>query len=560
MSGRPPSKPNSLAQFKAAQLRQSILQAAVQGKLVPQNLHDEPAFVLLERIRAEKALSIKEGKIKKEKPLPLITEDEIPYDLPEGWVWCRLGEVCSKIGSGSTPRGGKNAYLPSGIPFLRSQNIWNDGLSLSHVAFISVEMHDKMSATAVFPKDILLNITGGSLGRCTLVSDSFVQANVSQHVTIIRLCECALRRFIHYLLLSPYCQEMIWSRQIGMAREGLSKKVLELFEVPLPPLAEQQRIVTKVDELMTMCDELEAAEKKLDALEANFAEYLPKSILQAAVQGKLVPQNIHDEPAVALLERIRAEKARLVKEGKIKKEKPLPPIMEEEIPYDLPEGWEWCRVGDICQINPRNILADNLEVAFVPMTLISDKYFGRHQQEHRLWGNVKSGFTHFSENDVALAKITPCFQNGKSCIMRGLKNAAGAGTTELHILRCRVVQPEYVLIYVKHPGFLTQGVKNMTGTAGQQRVPTEYLRQTLFPLPPLAEQQRIVAKVDELMALCEQLKATPDLPVVPPLALTPATLQQVPYEEPELLMAARGRVSRQDSEELRQAQEDLFGE
>ena len=551
--------------MKAAQLRQAILQAAVQGKLVPQNSQDEPASDLLAHIQTEKAQLLKQGEIKKEKPLPPIEEDEPPFALPSGWSWCRLGELVSKVGSGSTPTGGKNAYSPTGIKFLRSQNVYNSGLVLQNVAFISDSLHKKMRGSEVKAHDILLNITGASIGRSCIIPEGFDTANINQHVCIIRLINHNLINFIHLLLISPVLQQTIMNTQVGVSREGLSAEKIKHFLIPLPPLAEQHRIVAKANLFMSMCDELEAAEKELDSLEANLAEYLPKSILQAAVRGTLVPQNIHDEPASELLKRIQEEKSRLIDAGKLKKEKPLPPISEEEKPYDLPNGWEWCRLGEVCLINPRNQLPDDREVSFIPMALISNSYFGGHHQEIRVWGKVKSGFTHFAENDIVLAKITPCFQNGKSCIVKNLKNGFGAGTTELHVLRCLQISPKYLLNFLKNPEFLRDGEKNMTGTAGQQRVPTDYIKNILFPLPPLAEQQRIVAKVDELMALCEQLKnINPDSSL--PLAdiqktLPPLEISTPPEpKEQQYAIAARGDISTTETKEHRQAIEDLFGE
>lgn len=175
---------------------------------------------------------------------------------------------------------------------------------------------------------------------------------------------------------------------------------------------------------------------------------LRKSILQAAVQGKLVPQNKNDEPATELLKQIQGEKAVLIKEGKLKKEKPLPPLTEDEIPYDVPDGWAWCHVGDVAAINPRNSLSDEIKVSFLPMSLISQEYFGGHQQEIRFWKEVKSNFSHFAEGDILLAKITPCFQNGKSCIARNLISGYGAGTTELHILRSILLDSKYLLLFL----------------------------------------------------------------------------------------------------------------
>lgn len=240
-----------------------------------------------------------------------------------------------------------------------------------------------MENTQVFPGDVLLNITGASLGRSTIFPESLAEANVSQHVTIIRLIEPKINRFIQFALLSPMFQNLIWGRQVGMAIEGLSKKVLELFEFPIPPLKESQRIVAKIDELMALCDQLEQkTEASLDAhqllvntllatltnakdtdeLSENWArmsehfdtlittdyavEQLKQTILQLAVMGKLVPQDPNDEPASELLKRIAAEKEQLIKEKKIKKQKPLPEITAEEKPFELPEGWDWCRLDE----------------------------------------------------------------------------------------------------------------------------------------------------------------------------------------------------------------------
>lgn len=457
------------------------------------------------------------------------------------------------------------SYSPTGIKFLRSQNVYNSGLVLQNVAFISDSLHKKMRGSEVKAHDILLNITGASIGRSCIIPEGFDTANINQHVCIIRLINHNLINFIHLLLISPVLQQTIMNTQVGVSREGLSAEKIKHFLIPLPPLAEQHRIVAKANLFMSMCDELEAAEKELDSLEANLAEYLPKSILQAAVRGTLVPQNIHDEPASELLKRIQEEKSRLIEAGKLKKEKPLPPISEEEKPYDLPNGWEWCRLGEVCLINPRNQLPDDREVSFIPMALISNSYFGGHHQEIRVWGKVKSGFTHFAENDIVLAKITPCFQNGKSCIVKNLKNGFGAGTTELHVLRCLQISPKYLLNFLKNPEFLRDGEKNMTGTAGQQRVPTDYIKNILFPLPPLAEQQRIVAKVDELMALCEQLKnINPDssLPLTDIQKTLPPLEISTPPEpkEQQYAIAARGDISTTETKEHRQAIEDLFGD
>jgi len=234
---------------------------------------------------------------------------------------------------------------------------------------------------------------------------------------------------------------------------------------------------------------------------------LRRFILDLAVRGKLVEQDPNDEPAVELLKRIGEEKKRLAKEG-IRKEKVLPPVSEEEPPFQIPRIWQWSRLAEVGFVNPRNSADDGLLTSFVPMPLISADYGMPNSHEVRPWGDIKSGYTHFAEGDVALAKITPCFENGKSTVFRGLTGGIGAGTTELHVLRPVIINPDYVLVFLKCPHFIENGIPRMTGTAGQKRVPTEYFACSPFPLPPLAEQHRIVAKVDELMALCDKLEAT----------------------------------------------------
>ena len=235
---------------------------------------------------------------------------------------------------------------------------------------------------------------------------------------------------------------------------------------------------------------------------------LRELILELAVQGKLVPQDPNDEPASVLLEKIAAEKAALIKTGKLKKEKPLPPITDDEKPFALPNGWEWVRLDTITEINPRNKAEDSTLASFVPMHLISTDYSGKHEHEIRSWKEIKKGYTHFATGDIAVAKITPCFENSKAAIFKNLKNGIGAGTTELHVARPfgNTLIQEYILLYLKSPMFLLVGETKMTGTAGQKRLPREFFEGNPVPLPPLAEQQRIVAKVDELMALCDALE------------------------------------------------------
>ncbi|MFA4918782.1 MAG: restriction endonuclease subunit S [Thermodesulfovibrionales bacterium] len=230
---------------------------------------------------------------------------------------------------------------------------------------------------------------------------------------------------------------------------------------------------------------------------------LRRFILDLAVRGKLVEQNPEDEPAAELVKRIEAEKKRHFG-GSDKKTQSLD---KDQIPFAIPHNWQWTQLAQIGVINPRNDAEDSTDASFVPMPLIFAEYGRAHQHEVRSWSEIKKGFTHFAEGDVGLAKITPCFENGKSTVFRNLTGRLGAGTTELHIVRPVLVLPDYILLYLKTLFFIETGIPKMTGTAGQKRVPKDYFSFSPFPLPPLAEQYRIVAKVDELMKLCDELEA-----------------------------------------------------
>jgi len=231
-------------------------------------------------------------------------------------------------------------------------------------------------------------------------------------------------------------------------------------------------------------------------------------ILDLAIRGKLVPQDPADTPAMELL--VAAGEARAQKKNARKASSELDRSSVDGAQLAaLPKAWVWTTLADVAQINPRNSLEDNVTVSFVPMAMIGTRFDSGHEHELRPWGEVKQGFTHFAEGDIGVAKITPCFENSKACVFSGLSNGFGAGTTELHVVRplAKTLAPRYVLAYLKSPWFLSIGETKMTGTAGQKRLPKDFVERHPFPLPPLAEQHRIVAKVDELMALCDRLEA-----------------------------------------------------
>lgn len=549
--------------MKATDLRKSILQAAVQGKLVPQDKNDEPAFELLKRIQAEKAVLIKEGKLKKEEPLPPIKEDEIPYDLPDGWIWCHLSDLGNVQ---SSKRVFTSEFVSKGIPFYRGTEI---GALASKRDVVS-----KYYITDKHYQD-LINQTGkpiiGDLLMPSICPDGRIWLVDTDEPFYFKDGRVLWVRLLTENIDNKYIQQALKARLIadysniasGTTFAELKIFILKQIAIPLPPLFEQERIVRKIDELMAMCDELEAAEKELDALESHFFDYLPKSILQAAVQGKLVPQDKNDEPASELLKRIQTEKAALIKEGKLKKEKPLPPITEDEIPYDLPEGWVWCRAIDVCSYIQRGKSPTYSETKTYPVV----------SQKCVQWKGMDMSKARF----IAPETVSKYEEGRKLTTGDLLWNSTGQGTlgriaiyderlnpykyavadSHVTVLRPLQVLSKYMYYWFAGPEVQSTIEERATGSTKQIELATSTIMSYIFPLPPLVEQQRIVTKVDELMALCDELKRVADQPISHDNVIP---FPAVPKEKDEpIAMAARGEVEGM-SDQAKQAIEDLFGE
>lgn len=530
--------------MKAAELRQSILQTAMQGKLVPQNLHDKPASELLNQIQRKKAELAREGKIKKEKPLPKIEGYEIPFEIPRTWKWCRLLDLCKSIADGDHQPPPQATF---GIPFLVISNISSGRLDFSNTRYVSEDYFKNLQQERIAEiGDILFSVTG-SYGIPISV-ETTKQFCFQRHIALLK--PLIQKEYLYYLLSSPIVKNQCDKAATGTAQKTVGLKSLKSMVVPLPPLAEQCRIVAKVEKLLALCDELETEEKKLDALESHFTEYLPKSILQTAVQGKLVPQNSHDEPASELLKRIQQEKNQLVKEGKLKKEKPLPPISEDELPFDLPEGWEWCRLDEVTNItmgqSPKgdsvSVSKDGIEF-HQGKTSFTSKYLTPSIQKTDAPTKIATA------NSVLLSVRAPVgavnITERDICIGRGLCSFNTLSSMSSYFL--------FYFLKSMEQSFIEQA----TGTTFIA-VTGEVVKNQLFPLPPLVEQQRIVAKVDELMALCDELKNAYTTPVIHSShdSIIPFPVAK---KEEETLLAARGDVG-QLSNEAMQAIDDLFAE
>lgn len=238
-------------------LKAKLITAGIQGKLTQQLDSDGTAEELYQQIQKEKQKLIKEGKIKKEKPLPPIKDEEIPFEIPSNWKWVRLNEISEKITSGSTPPGGKkgNAYVKQGYCFFREQNIYNDGIHMNGMVYITEELLNTRQNSTVIAKDILLNITGGSIGRCAIIPDDFTKGSINQHILIIRLVNEDMRYFIHQIMCSPYVQKLIKSKAVG-DKDGFSGGRCKTTLVPLPPIAEQKRIADRLGGILSLFENL----------------------------------------------------------------------------------------------------------------------------------------------------------------------------------------------------------------------------------------------------------------------------------------------------------------
>ena len=513
------------------QLRNSILQWAIQGKLVPQDPNDEPASVLLERIREEKARLVKEKKIKRDKNESIIyrgednsyyekftatgevkcIDDEIPFDLPNNWEWCRFSSIYWQLtdGTHSTPK-----YTQSGIPFLSVKDMSTGKLSFTNTKFISEEEHKLLSQRCHPCKGDLLLSKVGTTGIPLIINDDR-EFSIFVSLALIKFFPQFIdSSFLITLLKSPLVQMQVKENTRGVGNKNWVLAAIANTLLAIPPLQEQKRIVEKIAIIRPYSEGYAYSENKLSHLNKEIKSILKKSILQEAIQGRLVPQDASEEPASFLLQHIKDEKLGLVKVGKLKKKDVVDNnifrgddnkyfekrgkdvvCIDDEIPFDIPDSWTWCRIKDIFLINPKNNAQDDIDAAFIPMEKIDATYLSSFTYSTKKWGEIKKGFTHFADGDVAFAKITPCFQNRKSMILKGLPNGIGAGTTELKVLRSygATIINEYLLFFLESSYFVDEAT--FKGTANQQRIISGYLENKLFPLPPLQEQQRIVDAV-----------------------------------------------------------------
>ena len=475
--------------LSAEQLRNSILKLAIQGRLVEQRPEEGTGEELYEEIQAEKKGQIKDEKIKKQKPLKEISEDEIPFDIPESWIWVRLGNI-SDLLSGTD-------FSPNEYSDISGKTVYITGAScLSENGVISQRWTD-------FPRnianrgDLLIVCKGSGYGK-TVICD-VEEAHIARQIMAIKKWGNLDIRYVRIFLQS----NLYYIKQSGQGViPGIDRGTILNMVLPLPPLEEQKRIVEKIEELMPYVEQYAAASTKLNTLNTTFPEMMKKSILQEAVQGKLVPQDPNDEPASVLLEKIAEEKKRLIKEGKIKKQKLLPEISEEEIPFEIPESWEWVRIGMITDVKggkriPKGMnLTDNptshIYIRVTDMknqTILSDKL-------KYITDDVYQEIKQYTINKEDLY-LTIAGTIGAVGVVPEMFD--GMNLTENAVKLCNILIHKKYLLQVIGSPLVQEQFLDKTNKVAQPKLAIARIETTLIPLPPLREQERIVNKIEELM-------------------------------------------------------------
>lgn len=487
------------------QLKNSILQLAVQGKLVEQRKEEGTAEELYNVIQNEKKKLIEEGILKQSKVLHEISEDEIPYDIPESWKWVRLGDILDvRDGTHDSPK-----YVKEGFPLVTSKNLKNGIIDFSTCKYISEFDHLKISERSKVDMNDILFAMIGSIGNPVLVltNEQFSIKNMALFKNISSIIDM---KYVYWFLL--FSQEIMKKQASGGVQSFVSLKFLREFLFSLPPLEEQKRIVEKIEEFLPLIERYDNAWTRLEELNKKFPLDMKKSILGHAIQGKLVEQRKEEGTGEELFKEIQLERIKLIEEGRIKKQKALPEISEEEIPFDIPENWKWVSISEICNIingdRGKNYPSkDKLKKEGIPFisainldgtTVIDDeKLLCLTDEQYDKLGSGK-----LEQGDVVLCIRGSIGKHGRYPFEKG------AIASSLVIVRPYLLDEyfiEYFMIYLDSFLFFSEVKKYDNGTA-QPNLSATNLGKFLIPLPPLAEQKRIVEKIEEILPLCERLK------------------------------------------------------
>ncbi len=484
------------------QLKASILQYAIQGKLVEQRPEEGTAEELYQQIQEEKQKLIKEGKIKKEKPLAEITEDEKPFDIPESWKWVKIGTVATVLGGKRIPAGRRLSPKDTGYVYIRVSDMKDGYVSTENLQYVPEDVFPSISKYIINKEDIFITVAG-TIGRVGKIPPELDGANLTENAD--RLVFSLIDQdWLIKCLQSSMIQNQIANATTKVGQPKLAIIRIQNMLIPLPPLEEQHRIVAKIEELLPYVDRYATAYEKLKKFNEKFPEDMKKSILQYAIQGRLVEQRPEESTAEELYQQIQEEKQKLIKEGKIKKEKPLAEITEDEIPFDIPENWKWCRLSQIVDV--RDGTHDSPKYVPEGIPLVTSKNLSEGTIDY---GNVK----YITQTDAD--KI-----NERSAVVDDdiLFAMIGSIGNPVLVKKDREFCIKNMALFKKYENtkidmkylywffYYAQYALKAEALGGVQSfISLTRFRGYLIPLPPYEEQKRIANKIEELLPYCEQL-------------------------------------------------------
>ena len=496
--------------MKAQDLKNSILQLAIQGKLVEQREEEGTAKELIEQIEAEKEKLINEGKIKKQKVLPKITEDEIPFDIPESWEWVRINDLADScdVPFADGPFGSnlksEHYILEPEVRIIQLSNIGEDGWRNENVKYTSLRHLETIKRSKVNAGEIVIAKMMPA-GRAIEVPNVDLNYVLSSDAVKFVPHPFLNKRYLLNAINSGMFRSQIYAEVQGITRVRTSLTKLKTYLIPIPPLEEQKRIVAKIEELLPYVDQYDKAYTEVEELNKKFPEDMQKSILQYAIQGKLVEQREEDGTAEELYQIIQAEKEKLIKEGKIKKTKPLPEITEDEIPFDIPENWKWVRLADVSHNIHYGYTSSAKEKGNCKLLRITDIQNNRVEWNDVPFCDVKDKeFKAYGLNnrDIMIARTGGTI--GKTYIVDSLNDKAVFASYLIRVIPVNNINEGFLKKFMESPLYWLQLKAGSMGT-GQPNVNSTTLGKLLLPLPPLQEQKRIVEKIEELLPYTKQL-------------------------------------------------------
>ena len=492
------------------ELKNSILQLAIQGKLVEQRPEEGTAEELFTQIQQEKKRLIAEKKIKKEKPLPEITEDEKPFDIPESWKWVKLGEIVTVLGGKRIPAGRQLTTENTGYKYIRVSDMKDGTVLTDGLLYVPSDIFPSIARYIIHKEDVYITVAG-TIGRVGKIPEEIDGANLTENAD--RLVFSMLEQnWLIKCLESNIVQSQIANVTTKVGQPKLAIKRIQKLIIPLPPLAEQKRIVAKFEELLPYIDRYEQAWSKLEQFNNLFPEDMKKSLLQYAIQGKLVEQRPEEGTAEELFARIQEEKQRLIAEKKNKKEKPLPEITEEEKPFDIPESWKWVYLLDIIEEKPSNGCSPKgvtypTEIKNLTLTATTAGRFKDDAFKYVDISKEDASKYWLKNNDLLIQRSNSRELVGTSCIYTGADNAYIYPDLMMRMHVSSQVDIYYIDYVLKAPVTRNYYMASASGTSeSMPKINQKIVSFTLVPLPPLAEQKRIVEKLEQLLPLCERLK------------------------------------------------------